>query len=134
VEKKYYIKLDGERVPVAEEVYRAYQQPKWREKKQAEVRAKKEVSLDAMLESGSPIHFDLGQALIEDIVVDKLLLEDVVAAFMKLTDGERSLLYESIYIGKSERDIAQKMGISSVAVHKRKHKAIEKLKHALKSK
>jgi hypothetical protein len=80
VKKLYHIKQNGELVPVTEEVYRAYQQPKWREKKQEEVRAIKETSLDVMLESGHEIRLNLGQALVEDTVLDKLLLDELLAA------------------------------------------------------
>ncbi|MDD4145469.1 MAG: sigma factor-like helix-turn-helix DNA-binding protein [Prolixibacteraceae bacterium] len=131
MKKLYHIKQNGELVPVTEEVYRAYQQPKWREKKQEEVRAMKETSLDVMLESGHEIRLNLGQALIEDTVLDKLLLDELLAAIMKLNDDERSLLHELFYKEKSEREIAKEMEISSIAIHKRKHKIINKLRQFL---
>lgn len=131
MKKVYHIKQNGELIPVTEEVYRAYQQPKWREKKQDEVRAIKETSLDVMLESGHAICLDLGQALVEDIVLDKLLLDELLAALMMLTDDERSLLHELFYKEKSEREIAKEVGISSIAIHKRKHKIIIKLRRFL---
>ena len=131
MKKAYHIKQNGELIPVTEEVYRAYQQPKWREKKQDEVRAIKETSLDVMLESGHEVRLDLGQALVEDIALDKLLLDELLNALMKLTDDERSLLNELFYKEKSEREIAKEIGISSIAIHKRKHKIINKLRQFL---
>jgi len=52
MDRQYYIKSGGELVAVTEEVYRAYQQPNWREKKQKEVRKRREESYELMLENG----------------------------------------------------------------------------------
>lgn len=132
MDKKYYLKVDGKCIPVTEKVYRTYQQPKWKEKKQAEVRIKKEVSLDLMMETGSFIQPHLGQALVEDVIMEKLLLDELHLALMQLTNDERSLIFEMFYNKKTEREMAMKIGISPVAIHKRKHKIIAKLKNILK--
>jgi len=97
VSKEYHIKLNGELIPVTEEVYRAYQQPKWREKKRAKVREEKDVSLDAMLEKGNLMLLDLGQAHVDDVVADKLLLDELLSALAELNNDERSLIDEIFY-------------------------------------
>lgn len=131
--KKYHIKLNGELIPVTEEVYRAYQQPKWREKKQAEVRAQKEVSLDAMLETGYSGHLDSRQALVDEIVADKLLLDELLKALAELNEDERFLIDELFYKEKTEREIADSSNISHQAVHKKKNRILAKLEKLLKS-
>ena len=131
--KQYHIKLNGELIPVTEEVYRAYQQPKWREKKQAEVCAQKEVSLDAMLETGYSGHLDSRQALVDEIVADKLLLDELLKALAELNEDERFLIDELFYKEKTEREIADSSNISHQAVHKKKNRILAKLEKLLKS-
>jgi len=127
-----YIWLAGEKVYVSEEMYRAYYRPVWREVKQKEVRKDAECSLDALKDSG----FELasGEALIDEVVTEKLLLDELHAALAELTDDERSLIDAMFYQDKSEREVAVDNGISSIAIHKRKHKVLEKLKKYMKSK
>ena len=60
------------------------------------------------------------------------MLEMLLAALAELTDDERSLIDSLFYQEKSEREIAGEIGISSIAVHKRKHKILSKLRGILK--
>lgn len=129
--KQYHIKLNGEYIPVSEEVYRTYKQPQWREKKRANVRRKREVSLDAMLENGDAIQFDLGQAFIDELVADKLLLDELFQALAELDVEERALIDELFFKGKSERQIAESVNISHQAIHKKKKRILTKLKKFL---
>lgn len=129
--KQYHIKLNGELIPVSEEIYRTYKQPQWREKKRANVRRKREVSLDAMLENGDAIQFDLGQAFIDELVADKLLLDELLEALTKLNIEERALIDELFFKGKSERQIAESVNISHQAIHKKKKRILAKLKNLL---
>lgn len=129
--KQYHIKLNGELIPVSEEIYRTYKQPQWREKKRANVRRKREVSLDAMLENGDAIQFDLGQAFIDELVADKLLLDELFQALAELDVEERALIDELFFKGKSERQIAESVNISHQAIHKKKKRILTKLKKFL---
>lgn len=130
MEKDYYIVIDGEKVPVTEEVYRAFKQPAWKERKRREVRVEKERSLDVFFGAGYDIPSE--QALVDEIVADKLLLDELYSALSELTDDERKLIDALFYKEKSERTFAKEIGISSIAVHKRKHKVLDKLKNILK--
>jgi hypothetical protein len=85
--KDRYIWLDGIKVPVTEEVYRAYYRPVWREAKQKEVRDDNEYSIDALEDAGFEVVAD--QVLVDEIVADKLLLNELYAALAELTDDER---------------------------------------------
>ena len=129
--KQYHIKLNGELIPVSEEIYRTYKQPQWREKKRANVRRKREVSLDSMLENGDAIQFDLGQAFIDELVADKLLLDELFQALAELDVEERALIDELFFKGKSERQIAESVNISHQAIHKKKKRILTKLKKFL---
>lgn len=126
----YYIRINGENVPVSEEVYRAYRQPVWRETKRSEVRSDHEYSYERMLEDGMEIASR--ETLVENIVEDKLMLDMLLAALNELTADERNLIDALFYQGKSEREVAGEIGISSIAVHKRKHKILSKLRKLLK--
>lgn len=126
--KDYHIKLNGQLIPVTEEVYRAYQQPKWREKKRVEVRKNKEISLDAMLENGSQNQIASQQALVDEIVADKLILDELLLALAELTDDERFLIEQLFYKEKSEREFSQETGVPHPTIHSRKNSILKKLK------
>ena len=130
VEKEFYIIIDGEKVQVTEEVYRAFKRPAWAERKRRMIRADMERSLDLFLESGFDIPSDA--ALVDEIVEDRWMIDSLSNALHELTTDERSLIDALFYQEKSEREIANEIGISSVAVHKRKHKILEKLHEMMK--
>ena len=124
--KEYYIIVDGEKVLVSEEMYRAYYRPIWRESKQKEVRNNMEYSLDALRDDGYEVAAD--EKLIDEIVADKLLLDELYSALGELTDDERSLINRFFYLEQSERKIADETGIPRNTLVYRKNKILNKLK------
>ena len=124
-----YIYIDGAPVAVSEEVYRAYKRPAWSERKRRQTRAEKERSLDAFADAG----FDIpsGDALIDELVADKLLLETLTVALDKLPAAERELINALYYDEKTQCEVAREAGISQPAVHKRHNRILEKLKKLL---
>lgn len=72
MDKEYFIEINGRQIPVSKEVYYAFKRPAWRERKRRQVRAEKELSLEAFADAGFEI--PSGQALVDEIVEDKLLL------------------------------------------------------------
>ena len=124
--KDRYVWLDGVKVPVTEEVYRAYYRPVWREAKQKEVRDDMEYSLDALEDVG--FEAESGDKLIDEIVADKLLLDELYAALDELSDDERSLIDALYFDEKSERSFADEIGLSQKAVNKRRHRVLGKLR------
>jgi RNA polymerase sigma factor (sigma-70 family) len=127
--KEYFVVIDGEKVLVSEELYHAFKRPLWAERKRREVRAEKERSLDAFMYDGFDIPSE--QALVEEIAMDKLLLEMLMAALAELTDDERSLINALFYDEKSEREVADEIGLSQKAVNKRRHRILEKLRNLM---
>ena len=147
--RQRYIFIDNQAIPVTEEVYRAYMQPIWRERKRRE-RAKRcrvggircsgncsqcpyqrtgdALSLEKM-ESGGHSPVDLSADL-EEIVVGKILLEELFRQLEAL-DPDGQVLCQLLLDGKSERQIAERFGITQVAVHKRKKKVFGMLREAL---
>ena len=124
------------KIPVTEKVYREYMRPIWREQKEA-TRAKKlcvnqsrkdacnhdcdhctqpvfrESSIDMMPEKA------VSSMSLEDFCIGKLMIEQLLEAMEDLAPEDRRLL-QLIGEGESERTIAEILGKSKTAVHKRK--------------
>jgi RNA polymerase sigma factor (sigma-70 family) len=148
-----YIPVDGQQIPVTEEVYRAYTQPVWAERKRRErekrcvisngrgrtkrctadcsqcnqQRTGSALSLDKLLEDG----YEAADTIdLSDLVADRLLLEELYAALEELDPDNRRIM-ELFSIGKSEREIAADMGLSQKAISKRKTKLFAQLRERL---
>lgn len=68
---------------------------------------------------------------VEAQVLHEISLEILRSALKALTDEERKLIY-ALYLSErrcSERKLAEIMGVSQVAVHKRKNAVLEKLRN-----
>ena len=124
--KEYYITMkDGTKVPVTEEVYRAYKRPAWREHKRRIVRSEYERSLERFEEDHVPIS---SNEVLEDIVADKILIETALCA----TPEERYIIDEIYYNGKSERELAKEIKTTQQNINKKKNRILLKLKILLK--
>ncbi len=147
---KRYIEIDGQQIPVTEEVYRAYKRPAWAEhkRKEREKRCRNEngtccnrdcskcnkqrtgsiLSLDKFTEDGFEVadHIDLAE-----LVADKLLFEELYAALEELDPDNRRIM-ELFSIGKSEREIAADIVLSQKTINKRKPKLFAQLRERLK--
>ncbi len=130
VPRTFYILTNGERIPVSQEVYYAYKRPEWREAKRRGVRSNRELSLESFAEEGFCIPSD--KSLVDEIVADKLLLELLMSEMNKLADDERSLIDALFIEEKSEHELAQALGVSQPAVHKRRNSVLVKLRNLLK--
>lgn len=142
-----YVEIDGQQIPVTEEVYRAYKRPLWAEHKRKE-RAKRcrdqngrrctkdcrtcgkaregsVLSLDKFADDGYEVADPADMA---DLVADKLLLELLSDALDTLEPDERSLIDALFYKDRTVREYAAEIGVSHQAVVKRKQKVIEKLR------
>ena len=147
--KQRYIEIDGESVPVTEEVYLAYKRPLWAERKryERESRCRDEngnrcmddcrlcdkkrdggdLSFEKCVEDGHEAAdtFDLSE-----YVEEKLLKEALGKAVASLTDDERRLI-EAAFNGKPERDNAAELGIHRNTFVYRRDKIVEKLREML---
>lgn len=124
MDKEYLIELNGRQIPVSKEVYYAFKRPAWRERKRRQVRAEKELSLEAFADAGFEI--PSGQALVDEIVEGKLLLDMLSKALSELTEDERFLVNELFYNDKTEREVAHEVDVSKPAKHKRRNRILEK--------
>ncbi|MDD4511031.1 MAG: sigma-70 family RNA polymerase sigma factor [Oscillospiraceae bacterium] len=132
MKKEYYITIDGKDVPVTEEVYRAFKRPAWTERKRREIRSENERSLEAFTDDGFDIPSE--QALVDELVEDKLLLDMLSNALLELTDDERDLINALFYEEKSERELSKDTGVPHPTIHSRKVSVLQKLKRLLEEK
>ena len=118
MDKKYFIELNGRQIPVSKEIYDAFKRPAWKERKRRQVRAEKELSLETFADAGFEI--PSGEALVDEIVENKLLLDMLAEALSDLTEDERFLIDALSYKNRSAREVAASSCISQQAVNKRK--------------
>jgi len=129
MDKQRYVPINGEKVYVTEEVYRAYYQPVWREAKQKEVREDMECSLDALEEKGGEVASNptpTDETAFYNLSVDKLY-----SVLADLTEDERSLIHALYFEGKSERELSKETNVPHPTIHSRKNAILKKLKPLL---
>ena len=150
----WHLTIEDQVVEVTEEVYRAYKQPLWAERKREEREKrciisngkgktkrcmedcstcdKQRTGSTLSLDKFSDVGFDVPDSTnIDELVEDKLLLEELFAALDEL-DPENRRIAELFSMGKTEREIAKYIGCSQKTVNNRKPKIFAQLKEALK--
>ncbi len=140
--KKYIIK-NGTAVEVSDEVYKILR--KWdrrikyvehdlketryiidQKKETVKEIPSREDSLDRLMALG--FDFENKTADFRKSVTDKIMLEQ---ALEKLSDEERYLITQLFYLGRSERDLAEELGVSQYTVNRNKHKILKKLREEI---
>ena len=150
----WHLTIEDQVVEVTEEVYRAYKQPLWAEKKRQErekrciisngkggtKRCMEDCSTCDKQRTGSVLSldkfsadgFDVPDSVnIDELVEDKLLLEDLFAALDEL-DPENRRIAELYSLGIPEREIAEYIGCAQKTVNNRKIKIFAQLRKVLK--
>ena len=83
---------------------------------------KREQSLDRLTEIGKD--FADSTSDFQDNTILKIMLDKALA---KLSDEERYLITQLFYFNKTERELAQELGIKQSNINKKKHRILEKL-------
>ena len=135
----YYLYIDGQAVPVSEQVYRAYRHYERKEeyfsydlktekfqKETATFLPSREDSYERLLEKDR--QFAASGVSVEEQAVSSVWLEEVLQC---LSAGERVILHKLYFEDKSERNVSIELGISKTALHHRKVKLLQKLKNFL---
>lgn len=147
-DKKRKLWVNGQLVEVSEEVYQVYMQGdrkmRYFEKDLKTERTildddgtiqrvipSREDSLERLMDDNARQFSDAGES-VEDAVLRKLAEVELRRALETLTDEEYALIYALFYEGMTERAYAKKLGVSHVAVHKKKQHILKKLKEILK--
>lgn len=148
---QFYLMINGEEVAVTEEVYRVYKRPIWKEKKMLQrnnrCRDGRNIRCDgdcntcefARLHGGAnggDLSLEEHMALGLDIVADYDVLDEiaerqqaeVIRGVVDQFDPVNKKIAELLAYGYRQNEIAEMMGVSAVAVHKRIKKMRELLK------
>ena len=145
----YYLYIDGQAVPVSEQVYRAYHHYARKEEyftydlkterfsydqkaQTATFTPSREDSYDLLIEEEHH-QFALDEPSPENMLLQEEELHLLRAALLLLTAEEKDLIDALFYQEMSEREYAQQLGISQKGVNKRRHKVLAKLRKIIKT-
>jgi RNA polymerase sigma factor (sigma-70 family) len=132
--KRFFIPIDGKLYETSEEIYKTYYSMDRRERYLEERSRKHELSYEALTDVDYPVEEKMidQPADIDDEVITSILIEKMFLIIAQLSEEEKQLIQELFFCGKSERKLAEDIGISKTALHHRKIKVIEKIKKQIK--
>lgn len=130
---KYYV--DGKEIELSEEVKNIFEEARKAEQKILRKEKRYGVYLSSTFVENK--HIDLDDILFsEDDVKEKVIKNEIISlvrqALTKFGSDELEIIKLLIDEQLTEREISKILGISQVAVHKKKHKIYNKLKTLLK--
>jgi len=125
----HVITIDGMDIEVTVEVFNAYSQGDRKERYLVERDAGRIVSLERFAEDGISLECLMDKHIesAETTVLHTMLKEQAMAALMSLKSEELDLIQAVVMDGMTEQEYASNIGISQVAVHKRKKRILKKL-------
>ena len=131
--KDYTLIVQGDRVAVCEAVYRAYYQQREHEKYLEKKSKEHEYSYESMQTQGISFEFHSGIAAPspEDEFLKKQSLCCIRKAIEELGQEDRYLISAVFGAELSQKEIAEKLGITQPAVAARKKQILKKLKMLL---
>lgn len=134
--KEYRIKVQGQLVPVTEEVYLTYYRMKRRELHLEEKDTAHGVfsysAMDTEETNGEDVIPDVASPRVEDMILDKLLSEKLHQCLAQLTTEEQELIHALFFRAISERQYAEVTGIPQKTINDRRHRILAKLKKLMK--
>ena len=80
--------------------------------------------------NGADILVDPGES-VDELVIRKMQTDKLLGCLSLLEQEEQLLIRDLFYNGLTEREAAQKYGVSQVAIHKRKLRILKKLKNMM---
>ena len=142
-EKNFYLYINGQRIPVSEEVYREYRHAEDKERyfmgKLKKGRTKvnqetqeiqyipsRELSYEQLVEKDW--QFTASGDSVEDRVVRAAMMEKLQAVLHSLSAEELALLNELFYLEKTEQEVAGLYAVSQNTIHYRKKRLLDKLR------
>ena len=131
----YYIKINGNPVPVTEEVYKAYCRGERKERyfRESDIRNQTLFydALDTDEIRGSDMFGDPFAESVEETAERRWLLERLKEAIPQLTDGERELVHRLYFCGDSLRELSRSCRIPVTTLQSRHQRVLKKLKNYL---
>ena len=135
----YYLYIDGQAVPVSEEIYRVYQHYERKEeyfsydlktekfqKETATFLPSREDSYERLLDKDK--QFAAPGKSVEQIASEHLEVEQIRFCLAQLTEEERKLISLLFYQERTEQEVGNILNISHQAVNKRKQALLLKLR------
>ena len=130
--KEYRIKVQGQLVPVSEEVYYTYYRMERRERYLEERDMAHGVfyyrAMDTDETNGEDAIPDLDSPPVEDMIMDKLIAEKLHKCLAQLPKEEQELIFSLFFQNKSEHQLAAETGIPRMTIHNRKKRILTQLK------
>lgn len=134
MQKEYFLFVNGNKVIVSEDVYKAYWQEKNHENYLKQVDRKNHLLLFSSFDNDG--HFEesiIDEGInVEKIVQTQIMIDAVRNALSKLNAEEREIIEKLYYDDESIRSVAKKNNISHPALIKKRNKILGKLKKLLK--
>jgi DNA-directed RNA polymerase specialized sigma24 family protein len=128
--QEYTLLVGKKRIPVTQEVYKAYYRCQDREKYLDKLAEKNNISLEGCAEKGISVEYIIATA--EDSMEDAIILNEMIAKILRcvqMLDGsDRKLIVELYLRSKSERQMSRETGVPQRTINDRKRKILSKLK------
>lgn len=133
--KEYFIKIGKEQIPVSQDVYEEHYKSKERMRYIHKLERSRIISYEQALEDGLPIEaFMIDQKeLVADIVLNRLMIEKLLACMQQLLVDEQELLLELYFNESCMRAAAKKLNLSLGVMQRKKASALKKLKKIFES-
>lgn len=132
--ERYYIPVDGKYHETTKEIYDVYYQMDRRERYLEERDIKKGVQafsdISDLIYSADEIIADTNVD-VSNTAITNILIETVLEALSHLNDEDQLLIQELFFYGKTERELADDIGISKTALHFRKNRALERIRELI---
>ena len=129
--KEYQIKVQGQLVPVSEDVYFTYHRMKRRETYLEERNAASGVfyysDLDTEGPNGEDVIPDLISHRVEDLILDKLLSERLHQCLAQHSNEEQELFHALFFRAISKWQYAAETGLHNMTIHDQKIKILSGL-------
>lgn len=130
--KEYQIKVQGQLVTVSKEIYLTYHRMKRREIYLEERDTANGVfyysAMDTTEINGEDGIPDLASPRVEDVAVDKLIVEKLHWCLGQLGKEEQELIFTLFFQNKSEHQLSRETGIAQKTIHNRKVRILAQLK------
>ena len=122
---RYFIPVQGMLLEVSKNVYKEFYSEIERRKYLHKLDKKFEV---ISIESIHNFNISVTDNDVLDTVANKIAVDKLHQCLDLLSEDERNLINAIYFNGITEREFAKVQGVSQVAVHKRKHRILKKIK------
>ena len=130
--EKYIIKIQGKLIEVTPDVYYAYfrmeRQERWQEEKKQEHEVMSYDALDNGETVGAGAIPDMVSPSLEELAIARELRDRLRHAVAALPKAERELIRAIYFEGLTEKEYAEKMGMSQTGISYRRRNILSKLK------